>query len=138
MRKIAILTTILVLLGKNVFACECYNVGGYAVKDEIVQADFVIACKAVNIIPRKTANGALGSFNTEFSVSEILKGNIGKTFLISQVSNCSYTFEIGENYLVYGRINKETNEIEASVCGRTKLLKGATEEIKEIKTLVAK
>ncbi len=56
----------------------------------------------------------------------------GKTFSVNTASNsaaCGYTFEEGEDYLVYARGRTQSDAFEVSLCSRTALLTNAAEDL---------
>ncbi|HEV2881973.1 MAG TPA: hypothetical protein VGX24_11900 [Pyrinomonadaceae bacterium] len=87
-------------------------------------------------------------FKLKFKVNKVWKGEVGKEFVMStgakeyedgsySTSSCDYSFERGEEYLVYAYpVDPDTHpgstDLQARQCTRTRLAKQAKQEMKEL------
>ena len=73
-----------------------------------------------------------------FVITEPFRGISGETVEVTTGrggGDCGYPFVTGEKYLVYAYKNKETGELNASICSRTQLLAKATEDLEYLRNL---
>ena len=102
------------------------------------RADVVFAGTVVGIEERKMKSGE-AVIAIEFSVSQIWKGIVDDKITVFtglDEAQCGYTFSVGQDYLVYGDtenyVSYELGFPVATICDRTKPLKGAENEVEEL------
>jgi hypothetical protein len=85
---------------------------------------------------------ALDTFKVKFKVDKLWKGDFGSEVTMSTgardngdgtytSSSCDFNFKLGENYLVYA-YGASAGEIQARACTRTRLLRYADQEMKDL------
>lgn len=136
MRKIAITFFILIssiVIHSNIaHACLCAEL---AQPDEALdQATAIFAGKVVDIVyadvsePKGASIFKLGKRQTTFHVSKVWKGqDMNMIVITSNTSQCGYAFQKNKEYIVYAY--GEENNLESSICSRTKLLKNAQKDL---------
>lgn len=116
--------------GSTLFACSCRRPP--APKKALEQSVAVFSGKVTAI----EKNGF--SLNVTFSIERTWKGTAGKTIVVANPSSgaaCGNSFKMGQSYLVYCykvQKPKEGDPLRTNLCTRTKSLKAAKADIKEI------
>lgn len=101
----------LISIGSPAFACSCSEPN--PMSEELRQSDVVFMGEALQV--RKDQSGS----TVEFLVSKTWKGVSAEKITVVTAdsgASCGYSFEEGEEYLVYG-LGKDT--ISVSLCSRT-------------------
>lgn len=117
---------------ESILACSCLPAKSAAQELELSTA--VFSGKVTKIKRHKKAENIFGSVEVIFRVEKNWKGVKEKTvsvFTSSNSASCGYNFKVNQTYLVYANRNDE-GKIEASICSRTKRLKDAGEDLKEL------
>ena len=117
-------------------ACTC--AGAPSVAQARDQAAAVFSGRVVKVKRVKAGSGPerVGWFNLEvvFAVTQWWKGVERPTvsvFTNSQSSACGYGFRSGRSYLVYAQ-GVEGGRLATGICGRTRRMKDAREDLKEL------
>ncbi len=102
--------------------------------EELANANAVFTGK---VIVQKTKQGLTFSstdpVEVSFVVSQVWKGDIPTEVIITTArdsASCGYTFEDGEEYLVYA--NGEIDALNVSLCSRTAVLANAEADVREL------
>jgi hypothetical protein len=117
---------------ESILACSCLPAKSAAQELEISTA--VFSGKVTKIKRHKNAENIFGSVEVIFNVDKAYKGVKKKTisvFTSSDSASCGFNFKVNQAYLVYAHGNDE-GKIQASICSRTKRLKDAREDLKEL------
>ncbi|MGB1041299.1 MAG: hypothetical protein ACPGVD_10530 [Flavobacteriales bacterium] len=129
-----IILLIAVFIYNSGLGCSCALNNN--VKKAYKRSDFVISAKVIEIIPPKPSDTVITeegkvfySYNlyrdtVKLELISIYKGKeITKiSTIIGDGSNCTYYFEVGKEYLIYGW--QENGSLNTSVCNRTDFLFG--------------
>lgn len=136
MRKILFSFVFILLLARNVLACDCVEPLGVDKDKELYDVVFVGKVTSITKVPPNNADEIDMEIKiTEFDVVELFKGTtIDKivTEIITVCCMCGYIFEEGKEYLVYANRNAEGEKYNTSICSRTKLLEETEREELEI------
>ena len=136
--KLGLLIITFLLLNSDIsFACTC--AGPQPVAQSLAQATAVFSGKVVEIkrVKRESKPGReIDWLNVEvvFAVNTVWKGidhRVISVFTSSQSTACGYGFKDGRTYLVYAHGETQEN-LSTSICTRTKRLKDARGELKEL------
>lgn len=123
---LALVICCILLAGQSIYACSCMLL---TTEKNFTRAAVVFSGKVDSV----KSDLFQYSISVNLSVSRVFKGPLGKSIVIRTAPNdaaCGYPFKEGEEYLVYGEASD--GGIWVSLCGRTKLLSQAGEEIKEL------
>jgi hypothetical protein len=128
-----IILLFVIFISNSAFSCSCRT--KHDVKKSYKYYEIIIAAKVIEIIEPKTdtivSNDGTILFRTPINghkikveLISIYKGKIiyKHITIAPEDSNCEYPFRIGEEYLIYGWLNK--GQIETDLCTRTSLLDG--------------
>ena len=142
--------TFMISFSEDAFGCECVPAPLEKPSREEARTALV-----------KDFNGAAAIFSGKvveannlklrFEVDRVWKGHVGKQFVMStgtkeyengkySFSGCDYNFKIGEEYLVYAYpVDPDrhlgSTELQARQCTRTRLLKDAEPETRELEEI---
>ena len=128
----------LLLIPSASFACTCADEslfpGGRPVKDQVESARKESEAIFSGVVTRIVFNKRAKTYEAHFKVYRSWKGVDREEVNVFgvMVFPCVYTFKISEKYLVsaYGSEIEGTKRLSASVCGRTKFLRYADEDMK--------
>lgn len=124
---------VFLMFGSNtILACSCLPAKSAA--QELKQSTAVFSGKVVKIKRHKQADNIFASVEVVFSIQKVWKGVKKKTVSVFTSSNsaaCGYSFRENQTYLVYANGNDE-GKLSTSICSRTKRLKDAREDLKEL------
>ena len=132
MRTLLILTAALggLLAPALAHACSCAPPPA----PEVALADAGVVFEGtVTAVPDKnkpSRQGGIAQVEYRFSVTQGWKGNPGqevRVFTNAHGAACGRTYKMGETYLVYAQMSEEAT-IHDSICSRTRLAKGASED----------
>ena len=133
-----IVVGLLLLIPSASFACTCADEslfpGGRPMKEQVDSARQESEAIFSGVVTRIVFNKATKTYETKFKVYRSWKGvdteEVNVVGVI--VFPCVYTFKVGEKYLVYAYNFEEKGKkkLQATVCGRTKFLRYADEEMK--------
>ena len=134
MKKIVlIVASLLVLISNGASACFCMAT---TPKKNFKNSSAVFAGKVIDIVPQSDRNpetsDSLATFKVTFEVSQVWKGQVDdqQVVLASEYSpGCGYSFEKGEEYLVYASGSGEELAIRTGFCNTTKLLANAQADL---------
>jgi hypothetical protein len=120
-------------------ACSC-RFGGGAPCEEYWQADTVFSGLALS---SSRLPVDYGSYKTtrrlvRFTMEESFRGiNSNEVEVITGLGggDCGFQFKHGERYLVYARRDPKTNRLSTSICGRTRSLAEAAEDLQYFRSL---
>jgi hypothetical protein len=116
----------------NILACSCLPAKGVA--QELEQSNAVFSGKVIKIKSHRQAENIFASVEVIFNVQKAWKGVKKKTISVFTSSNsaaCGYSFRKNQTYLVYANGNDE-GKLSTSICSRTKSLKDAREDLREL------
>ena len=93
------------------FACDCNTLSP---PDSFKAADLVFVGNVIS------SDKSASEVNTTFRVEQVLKGtNNGQVVITGHMSNCDYSFQTGNAYIVYAR--QSDGKFLASICMSTKM-----------------
>ncbi|HWP42272.1 MAG TPA: hypothetical protein VNO14_03480 [Blastocatellia bacterium] len=131
--KCFLLTSVFLLfIHSSGLACTCLPAKNAT--EEIGRSAAVFSGKVIEIRRDEGAKDLFATVEAVFEVERAWKGIEKKTvsvFTSSQSSACGYGFKRGESYLVYASEGREGRLI-TSICSRTRLLKDANDDLKEL------
>ncbi len=113
-------------------ACTCAPSKGPA--EELQLAAAVFSGKVVEIKRHKQAEDIFARVEVVFRVGRVWKGVEGATvsvFTSPHSAACGYAFKGGRTYLVYAHQGAK-GRLSTGICGRTRRLKDAGEDLKEL------
>lgn len=134
MKKSTCVTLVLILIGLAIgpgraYACSCAPPPSPTVA--LNQATAVFAGRVTAAAePGGLFSSSADPMTITFHVSQVWKGDVSHPLLLETASSsasCGYTFEVGRDYLVYA--GGAPDRLEVSLCSRTQLLAGATEDL---------
>jgi hypothetical protein len=96
------------------------------------RSDVVFSGRVVSL---ESSAARTGSHGVEFEVIETFSGPDVRTIVVGSGGGCSYSFKIGESYLVYATEVQGT--LTTSVCTRTRPLRDATDDLAYARSLSA-
>lgn len=137
MKSLIFFLPLIVLLNVNADtarACSCESPKSPA--QELERAAAVFAGKVVEIMSHKQTADPFLTIEVVFNVETIWKGAGDKTvsvFTSAHSDNCGYRFKRGRTYLVYA-YRHLGGQVSTSICSRTRRLKNAHEDLKELGT----
>ena len=95
----------LILSSNLSFACSCITAG---LDNSVIHAEVIITGKIIsreNVLVKSKRDEDFGSTVAKYTilVTEKIKGNLKKNIVTvyGDASNCAYTFQVGENYIIY-------------------------------------
>ena len=109
-------------------ACSCVVPGLPC--EAVWRSDVVFSGRVVSLESSAPGTGAQG---VEFAVIETFRGPNVRTIVVGSGGGCSYSFEIGESYLVYAREMHGT--LRTSMCTRTRPLRDAADDLAYARSL---
>lgn len=113
-------------------ACTCAPPGSPT--RELERADAVFSGKVVEVRRRKRGADIFAGVEAVLRVERAWKGVEAATvsvFTASHSAACGYGFKQGRTYLVYAHKDRE-GRLATGICGRTRRLKDAGEDLKEL------
>ena len=139
--KTLFLTVILVLLCLNAPVADACSCGGYpAVCGAYQSADavFIGTVQTVEAKMLKTEDGReyIGGQDAKVQVEKAFKGTPKPEVVFrSEGSSCDAVYEEGQRWLFYAYYNKETRKWTIAACDRSKLIDGASEDLRYLEGL---
>jgi hypothetical protein len=133
--KSFLIASLFMLVGvRSGLACTCAP--PQSATQELKRATAVFSGKVLEAKRHKQSADLFASVEVVFEVEKVWKGVDEKTvsiFTSSQSSACGYRFKEGRTYLVYAHGIAE-GRLATSICSRTRRLKDAREDLKELGT----
>jgi hypothetical protein len=123
----------LMLMPAITYACDC--AGPSSVKEELQRQTVVFSGKVVSISNsnKGLARSSADPMNITFEVYDAWKGDVGKKLILHTAmsgASCGFDFTPNEEYLVYAYGEKD--RLEVGLCGRTKTLVSASEDLQAL------
>ncbi|MBA3533204.1 MAG: hypothetical protein H0T73_14890 [Ardenticatenales bacterium] len=123
-----LLTSFTLVTAQPSYACSCMM--SPAPAQAMTESEAVFQGRATQVPPSGDMMGSVDPLMVTFEVSQVWKGPVEPVMTIrtaASSASCGYTFEEGQEYVVYGRA--VDGWLEASLCSRTAPLANAAEDI---------
>ena len=132
MKNVLSIIVVLLFLDSTPFGCTCLP--SENAREELGRVAAVWSGKVIEVKRHEQERNVFMSVEAVIEVDRVWKGVEKRTvsvFTSSESSACGYGFQKGEAYLVYASKNTEGRLI-TSICSRTRILKAAQDDLKEL------
>jgi hypothetical protein len=123
------LTILLAVCVSDALACSCSEPGPPCQNYFISDVVFVGTVRSISAMPDAHDQATVRVEFQDVAASRGVDGTSVTVFTAEQSMSCGYPFKQGERYVVYANRSKQTTQILASICSRTRHISQAVDDM---------